>query len=128
MDKQFKKDLDQLVRNSIGEVVSTIKKHFKHQIFKINFEMEPDQLDKVLIKYFKNNVNDINVLIELDAINRPGEADILFYYKGKKVEGQGYYVLPKNYKPVSNYKILQECIKQDTNTPDIKYLEIGEKK
>lgn len=54
--------------------------------------------------------------------------DSKFLYGGHEVQPDCYYMRPTPYTDVSLTRTLQECVKQETNKPDIKPIECGEVK
>lgn len=122
MKNNFKKDMDILVKEKVKEIIPIFQ---EYGIYEAHVEVNADKLDEILKKYFtKEEYDNINVTLNINAIQN--SCEVYFYYKKRRIESQGHYILPKNYKPVSTLEILKECIKQDTNTPDIKSLEMGE--
>ena len=79
------------------------------------------QLDEeILLKY------DLNKDIDFEVVVYPNEAKIKYLYKFNEIKPDNYWSRPIPYYEVTTLQILRECIKQDTCTPDIKYLERGE--
>jgi len=85
--------------------------------YDFSVDIDPDILNKFGLN------KDIDFLICVTITG--GKAT--YYYKGVEIEPDCYYVRPNDYHEVTTLQMLQEAIRQDTNKPDIKYLENGEK-
>lgn len=111
----------------IGELDVAIKKEHTRILDSIvelgtvtSFEFIVDIENKE--KYGLND--DISFLVSVNAYNN---AKVNYCYEGVYIEPENYYLRPENYHEVSILDILKECINQKTSTPDIKFLERGEK-
>ena len=122
MEQQFILEMNELIKEKINEIAPIVD---AYQIFKLNINLSSDKLNNIFIKYFNKHHKDFGAILEINYLTNGFFID--FYYKNKIVRSQGHEVLPENYKEVSILRVLQECINQYTNTPDIKYLEIGDK-
>jgi len=113
--KEFFKELDILVQNKYKELINLV---VDSGITSFNYIVELDN----------NNISKFNLNkdIEFEVSATPGEGKINYLYKRIKIEPKNYWSRPIPYYEVSTLQLLQECIKQDTYNPDIKYLERGE--
>lgn len=75
--------------------------------------------DEFLVKYKLNK--DFQFIATL---NDWDDVDVSIYYKGGKLKPDCYYSRPDNWVEPHLLDIFQECIKQDTHTPNIRNLEI----
>lgn len=82
----------------------------------ISFEFETILDDETLKKYNLNN----NIRFIVD------DNKMKYYYKNIEIKPDCQYIRCDDYHEVSILRMLQECIIQNKNNPDIKYLERGE--
>ena len=118
-DMNFFNELDTVVKRGWEEVTSHIKECITNVI---SFEYVANLDKDIKLKYGLND--DIVFVIKIDSIRVEGETQ--YYYKGRKMEPICYYLRPDDYHEVSTLTMLRECIRQDTNKPDIMFLERGE--
>ena len=112
--EEFINQLDELNKKEWTEIYEALKS--VTDVFSICFNIYPSQ--DILSKF--GLTKDIN----FSVINNNGYGKMKYYYKGRKVEPECYYLRPNNYSEVSLLEVLHECIAQNTNTPDIKHLEV----
>lgn len=110
--EEFIRQLDEVNQKKWAEIYKALKN--VTDICSIGFNIYPSE-------EFLSNFG-LNADINFSVINGKVE----YYYKGVKVDPICYYIRPDNYNEVSLLEILQECIAQDTYTPDIKKLEVKE--
>lgn len=77
------------------------------------------KLSSELIQEFELN-DDVSFVCQMNS----EKGKMKYFYKNIELDPDCYYMRPHNYRSVSTLEILQECIKQDTNKPDIKKLEV----
>ena len=113
--KEFVKELDIEVHkkyNSIFDIVADTGV--------TSFTYLVQLKEEILSKY------GLNKDIDFEVVVYPNEAKIKYLYKMVEMKPDNYWSRPTPYHEVTTLQMLQECIKQDTCTPDIKYLERGE--
>lgn len=86
------------------------------QLVKISFLIPATE--EFLNKYKLNT--DFKFIANLTDWN---EVEVDIHYKDIKIKPEGFYLIPDNWVEPHLLDIFQECIKQDTHTPDIKKLE-----
>jgi len=119
MNEEFIKDLDVETKRNC-KIVLDFLANAPVKVLNFRIEIEPDEDFQK-----KHGLNkDIRCVADVN----PGGGEMEYYYKDVRVEPDGYYIRPEKYHEVSTVRMLQECIKQDTARPDIKYLEDGKKK
>lgn len=112
--QQFIEELDKVSLEKWNELYDVLKG--KTDIYSITFGIFPSK--EMLEKFGLND--QFRFVVE----NANGRAKMTYYYSEVKVQPQGYYILPENYREVPLLEMLQECVKQDTYAPDIKPLQI----
>ena len=112
------KELDLVVDKDIKEIVNLQK---MTDVKIISFKIQTKLDEKILVKYNLND--DIRFIIDVT----PDSGIVSYYYKGLKLNPDCYYLRPDEYYSPTVLDILQECIRQDTHIPDIKFLERGDK-
>jgi hypothetical protein len=110
MNEEFIKDLDSMAKPTWSEIFKRLK---GTTVINVEFRVDVDY--EFLLKYKLNE----NITFIVDS----SDGQMNYYYKGRKMEPVHYYLRPANYTEVSTLRMLQECIKQDTNTPDIRKIE-----
>lgn len=118
-DKDFYKDIDKLAQSSWKKIYHTLIET-NTKIYSISFGV--DLSDHMIKKYNLNN--DISIRVNANG----GIAQTEYYYKELKIDPICYYIRPSDYHHVSTLRTIQECISQNTERPDIKYLERGEER
>ena len=116
-NKEFFEELDKVVQKGVKELVDLAH---KSTVKLISFEFEAI-LDKEMLDKFG-----LNDSFRFIISTSPSNCNTSYLYKNLRLEPINYYLRPADYHPVSTLRILQECIAQDTNKPDIMYLERGE--
>lgn len=116
--QQFIEELDKVSLEKWNEIYDVLKG--KTDIYSITFGIFPS---KEMLERFGLN-DQFRFVVE----NANGKAKMTYYYNEVKVQPQGYYLLPTNYREVPLLEMLQECVKQDTYAPDIKPLQIDPNK
>jgi hypothetical protein len=112
MNKEFFKEIDKVVQSS-WEELQQLAKSIKTQIMSIEFVVELDDIQK----YGLNK----DILLVVNTYDKK----MKYYYKNLEIEPECYYNRPQKYYEVSTLDILQECIMQDSHTPNIKAMENG---
>lgn len=116
LNEQFINELNEVNEKEWEKFYNALKdKEIK--LSTVRFVIEPDK--EMLDKYGLNE----NITF-ISNVRFTGEGKMEYYYKNLELDPECYYIRPDNYTEVTLLEILQECIKQDTNTPDIKQLEI----
>lgn len=116
--EEFTKMLDEVSLKKWEEIYDVLK-NIK-DINSISFTVFPT---KEKLSEF-NLTEDFNFMIE----NKNGSGKMKYFYKSYPVQPESYYLLPENYREVPLLEMLLECVKQDTHKPDIKHLQVQEKK
>jgi hypothetical protein len=116
-DKEFFRELNVLVQRDY-KLLQKLSKTTSVDIISIRYRVILSE--DILNEYGLNK----DVEFFVDATCDGGKMS--YHYKNIKVEANCYYLRPDDYYEVSTLRILQECIKQDTYEPDIKFLERGE--
>lgn len=114
MDKEFIKELDEFAQANYTEISDKLKDTKIHIIDIKHYVNVPEEF---LTKY--NLISEYPIEF---VLNPP---QMLYYYGGLEVKPKCHYIRKKEHHEVSTLRILQECIKQGTNKPDIMYLEDG---
>lgn len=114
MNKEFFKEIDDSVQLSWKEL-QQLSKSIKTQIMSIEFVVELNDIQKQ--KYGLNK----DILLVVNTYDKK----MKYYYKKLEINPECYYNSPKKYYKVFTLDILQECIIQDTHTPNIKPMEDG---
>jgi len=114
LNQQFTAELDVFVQRIWKEVFASITSKKV-----IGIQIIADTDEAFLKKYGLNE--DIKFVINAS----PEGSKMDYYYKGGLMKPDNYWLRPDNYHEVTTLQMLQECIKQDKHTPDIKSLEDG---
>jgi len=115
----FISELDELYKVGHTEIL-TMRKTMKTQFLSYTYQV--DIPEEFLTKY------ELNSFCEFDCtISAESGGVSVHYYKGRKIKPDGHYIQKQNDTRVGLLQILQECVKQDTHQPDIKFLQRGEK-
>lgn len=101
-----------VIRKKIYESVTELNVQFVNISFKIPLTL--DFLDKYEL------TTDFDFVANLTDWN---EVEINIHYKGGKLKPEGHYIMTNDWVEPHLLDIFQECIKQDTHTPNIKELE-----
>ncbi len=109
----FISDLDNIVKNDYDNIKCSLSDKVISFEFLVSF-------DDVFYNKYKLK-SDVKFVCNVGN-NVPAKME--YYYKGIKVNPDCHYIIPDNYVKVGILKILQECINQDTHSPDIKKFEI----
>lgn len=125
MENKFFEDLDKVVRPKWSAICEKMK---GESIVSIEIEIDNCDIKEVFNKYLEDNKDYFHIHLATSSYDRRRCLDINYYYKGKRVDPICYYVKPKCAKRASQLDILRECIRQDTNNPDIRHLEMPDKK
>ena len=107
----FVKELDDVVQEIYKDIIVSLNP----KILAFQFKIDVD--DNFLEKY--KLTNDLVFICSVST----SETKMDYYYKGPEIKPQTHYIRPEDYSEVGLITTLQECINQDTNTPDIKKLE-----
>lgn len=111
--KEFIKHLDELSNKKWLEIFEALKD--VKDIYSISFSIFPSE--ELLAEF------NLNKDIHFSIVNNNGDGKMKYFYKKMAVEPDCYYVRPDNYREVTLLEVLQECIIQDTQNPDIKHIE-----
>ena len=118
IQNEFEKELNEQIKKQIKKLNEFIFDH-ELKIQSVNFAVEP--VEDILTKYGLNNDISFTAKYTVDGVN------VKFKFKHMELEPDCYYIRPDDYHDVTVLEILKECIIQNTHTPDIKFLERGEK-
>jgi hypothetical protein len=116
-NKLFKEELDKITQEEWHKIHELIVSNCSN-VISIRFEIKLP--DSILEQFWLNK--NLRFIITASV----GDMVIEFNYKGRKIDPVNYYLRPNEYHEVSMLQILQQCIIQDTHSPDIMFLERGE--
>ena len=68
---------------------------------------------------------DLTPALEFVMKSIGGDGRMVYYYRGREVRPDCYFLRPKGYQEVTTLQVLQECVKQDIHAPNIKSLELS---
>lgn len=114
-----------------GEFINDLNKIVLNEYNKIRELLNKSWGNLIEFKFFVNRSNEFNekfglnesIQFVITVNNYPSEQKCEYYYNGRKMEPDCYYIQPENYYQPTIIEMLQECIKQDSHKPNIKHLE-----
>lgn len=115
VSKEYNDELLVCIKN-INTGLYNLMKDFKVQFTNISFIIP-------LNEEFINKYNLNKDFVFIATLNDWNDVDISIYYKGGKLEPVCFYIRPDDWVEPHLLDVFQECIKQDTHTPNIKKLE-----
>ena len=113
-NEKFFNELNIITQSNYKEIMKRLE---GIDINLISLAFEASLNNDILTKYGLND--DIEFLTNIGQSQ--GQTD--YYYKGDKLEPINLQIRTKDYHPVTTLEILQQCVIQDTNKPDIRFLE-----
>lgn len=120
-EKEFTNKIDEIVKDKL-DVFVPIRR--EHKIVAYQMLIEDKRLDDILKEYFWEGGKDIDLYISFSADIDVPKLRAIWKYKGGSILPKGHYVRPDKSRFITITETLRECIKQGTNAPDIKDLEI----
>lgn len=120
-EKEFIDKIDEIVKDKL-DTFSPIRK--EHNIFSYQMLIEDKRLDDILKEYFWEDGKYIRLIIEFSPTYFEPKLRAIWKYNGESILPKGHYVRPDKSRFITITETLRECIKQGTNEPDIKDLEI----
>lgn len=116
ISKEYDKDINNIIteiRNNLYDRLLTLDINFTNISFLVPITNDFIEKYKINDKFeFIASFSDWN------------DVELIINYNGRKIEPISFFVKPDNYVEPHLLDIFQECIKQNTHTPDIKKLQI----
>lgn len=116
--RNFIEELDKITLEKWEKIYDALKG--TTDVYSITFGVFPP---KELLEEFG-----LNEKFNFSITNENGSGKMNYFYNGSKIKPESYYLLPDNYREVSLMEMFQECIRQNTNQPDIKHLQVDQNK
>lgn len=123
VEESFVVELDNVIQKTCKQIFKNFLNLSKESNVELNdLEFDITNLPEVQ-EFLKEKELDefFNVIFKASI---RGGLKVDWQYKHCTLHPSGYYILPDNYKEANLYDILKECIKQDTNCPNIMHLQV----
>lgn len=118
-EKEFTDKIDIIVNEKL-KAFESIRKEYR--IYMYQMFIDDERLTKILEETFGGESKYISLCIRFSLLY-DAKLDAVWEYKNKTIRPNGHYVRPNKSRFITINETLRECIKQDTNTPDVKELE-----